>query len=230
MLKQMFNLAISWGKTKDNPVQKVKFLREVRGVDRVLSSEEERALLQECVDHVKMAVILALNTGMRLGEVLSLTWLDVSLNKRVITVEKSKSGKTRSIPINSSLDEELHRYKRKVNHSDYLFFNDRTGRPIVSIKTGFVKAVRRAGIPACRFHDLRHTFATRLVLSGADPKTVSELLGHADIHMTMRYSHPTPEAKRAAVELLDGHNLDTSCGSSEKAGSAKLLQIRQTRQ
>jgi len=81
------------------------------------------------------------------------------------------------------------------------------GSPIGDVKTAFLKAVKRAGIPRCRFHDLRHTFATRLVLAGVDLATVKELMGHASISTTMRYAHPSPPHKREAVARLDSHQL-----------------------
>ncbi len=77
------------------------------------------------------------------------------------------------------------------------------GLPIQDVKTAFLKAVKRAGIPQCRFHDLRHTFATRLVLAGVDLATVKELMGHASISTTMRYAHPSPPHKREAVARLE---------------------------
>jgi len=77
------------------------------------------------------------------------------------------------------------------------------GKPLKDIRTAFENARRRAGIKNLTFHTLRHTFATRLVLSGIDLATVSKLLGHSSIQMTMRYSHPTPEALKNAVSKLD---------------------------
>jgi len=76
------------------------------------------------------------------------------------------------------------------------------GKPLKSIRTAFLNACDRAGIKNLRFHDLRHTFATRLVLAGVDLATVSKLLGHSSIQMTMRYAHPTPEALKNAVNKL----------------------------
>ncbi len=84
------------------------------------------------------------------------------------------------------------------------------GRPVEEIKTSFHSSCRRASIKNLRFHDLRHTFATRLVLSGIDLATVSKLLGHSTIHMTMRYSHPTPEALKSAVSALDSQKSEKS--------------------
>ena len=77
------------------------------------------------------------------------------------------------------------------------------GRPVKSIRKAFSNACRRAGVKNLRFHDLRHTFATRLVLKGTDLATVARLLGHSSIQMTMRYSHPTPESLKSAVNTLD---------------------------
>ncbi len=97
---------------------------------------------------------------------------------------------------------------------DYLFSYGDSSEPVKSIKTGFWAALRRSGIDHCRFHDLRHTFASRLVMSGVDIVTVKELMGHKDIKMTMRYSHPTPEHKKQAVERLNFETMDTYLDTS----------------
>ena len=84
------------------------------------------------------------------------------------------------------------------------------GKPIKSLRTAFENSCKRAYLKGVSFHTLRHTFATRLVLSGVDIATVSKLLGHSTIHMTMRYSHPTPEALKSAVSVLDGQKSGNS--------------------
>ena len=84
------------------------------------------------------------------------------------------------------------------------------GKPIKSLRTAFENSCKRANLKSVSFHTLRHTFATRLVLSGVDIATVSKLLGHSSIHMTMRYSHPTPEALKSAVSALDKPKLGKS--------------------
>jgi len=92
---------------------------------------------------------------------------------------------------------------RKVRHeSDYVFCNPKTKERMADVKTAFKTACRRAKIRDLRFHDLRHTAATYMVTGGIDLVTVSEILGHADIKMTMRYAHPTPENRRKAVNVL----------------------------
>ena len=88
------------------------------------------------------------------------------------------------------------------------------GKPLKKIRNAFLLACKRAKIKNLRFHDLRHTFATRLVLSGVDLATVSKLLGHSTIQMTMRYSHPTPEALKRAVCALDTTKLEKTVGKS----------------
>lgn len=229
VLKRMFQLAIQWGRAEKNPVIGVKFLREESKQDRVLSEEEEEKLLSQCAPHVRLAVLVALHTGMRLGEILNLRWQDIDLRRQVLTVVKSKSGKMRSIPTNDILAGALAEYRPKAR-AEYVFWNDRTGKPMLDTKTGYCKAVRRAGISHCRFHDLRHTFATRLVTAGVDLATVSQLLGHSSIEMTMRYAHPSPDNKRRAVDLLcHGHKLDTNCESVAELISARSLKSRSMR-
>lgn len=114
-----------------------------------------------------------------------------------------KSGKGRQIPINNRLDE-VFRELRNINQlkSPYVFCNANGGR-FYDVKHSFAGACRRAGIEGLRFHDLRHTFASRLVMNGVSIKAVQELLGHADITMTMRYAHLSQDHLRDAVAVLD---------------------------
>jgi integrase len=156
-------------------------------------------------------VIVALNTGMRIGEILNLRYDQIDLASGVIIVEHTKNGKIRKIPINSKLHDLLDNAKMIGN---FVFGNGIN--PYGSIKKGFHAAIRRAGIPHLRFHDLRHTFATRLVSNGVDLATVKELLGHSTITMTMRYTHPTPEHKIQAVESLVSNKKWTTDGHQEK--------------
>jgi integrase len=214
-LKNMFTMAIKWNQAEKNPVKEVKLLRVEEKVERVLSPQEEEKLLGNTAPHLQPIIVTALNTGLRLGEILSLQWDNVDLNQKVIVVAHSKNGKVRKIPINKVLFSTLDNLKRENSH---VFANVKTGKNYGSVKTAFRAAIRRAGIKHLRFHDLRHTFASRIVLKGVDLTTVAELLGHSSIKMTVRYAHPTPESKRNAVEVLedyadqkfqDGHYLDT---------------------
>jgi len=148
---------------------------------------------------------------MRLGEILSLKWEQVDLTQGYLTIIHTKNGKQRKIPINDAVRYVLERRPK----NDINVFT-RNGEAIISIRTAFERALKKAGIGHCRFHDLRHTFATRLILSGVSLPVVKELLGHSTILTTMRYSHPTPESKIDAVKRLesaevvkDRHYMDT---------------------
>ena len=146
-------------------------------------------------------------------EILYLKWNDIDFNRKIIVVTQSnsKNKKTRKIPMNSMVSEALQEINDK---SEYVFCNPETGEPYHSIKTSFGKALKRAGLEGVRFHDLRHTAATMMVTSGVDIVTVQQVLGHSDIKMTARYTHPTTETKMSAVNSLEmqirGHVSDTS--------------------
>jgi integrase len=200
-LKHMFTKAIEWGYVKDNPAKKIKLLKEPPGRLRYLSPEEIDGLLDACLDHLRPIVLTAVNTGMRKSEILNLKWAEVDLSNRKITVVNSKNNESRVIPINRTLYEELLKLIKQVK-SEYVF-SDKNGRPYGDIKKSFASALEEAGIENFRFHDLRHTFGSHLVMQGVDLKTVQQILGHKDIKMTMRYAHLSPEYVQKAVEKLD---------------------------
>ena len=127
-----------------------------------------------------------------------MTWENVSFGKGVITVEQSKSGRIRHISMNQDVVDALQKVEGPRSGPVFKWKGD----AIQSITRSFGTALRQAGIRPCRFHDLRPTFATNLVLGGVDLVTVKELLGHADITMTMRYAQPSPETKRRAVDVI----------------------------
>jgi integrase len=224
VLKHLFNKAIAWEKAEKNPVRGIRFLKEAPLIKRVLSEVEESALLPTAAPHLRIAIILAINTGLRLGEILALRWKDIDLVNDLLTVEHGKGDKRREVEINSGLKAALLEF-RKMHRTEYLFFNEKTGKPILTPKTAFHAAVRRAGIAHIRFHDLRHTFASRLVAGGTDLVTVQHLLGHASIDMTMRYAHTGTSERRRAVALLDerGHQEDTTKSLSQQAVSQGMV-------
>ena len=203
LLKKMFNLAIDWGHAKENPVRKVKFFSEKDNLkERILTREEEARLLEKSADHLRPIIVTALHTGMRRGEILSMEWNQVDLVKRNIRVDKTKSGKTRYIPINHVVYAELIGLKARNGKSEHVFLNPMTHSPIHDVKTAFNAATRRAGIKGLRFHDLRHTFASRLVEGGTDLITVKDLLGHHSVLITQRYTHSRSDQKMSAVQRL----------------------------
>lgn len=205
-LRHMFNMGIKWGKVHKNPVSEVKLFKEPEGKDRILSPEEEIKLLDAVrsskrASHLEPVIITALKTGMRKGEVLGLKWSNVDLLNRIITVEGTKNGRVRKIPITPKLTETLERV-RKNRQSEYVFAN-RAGGSYKGFRTAWDHALKKAGIENLTFHSLRHTFGTRLGMAGTDLGTIQELMGHADLKMTKRYYHPTSAHKREAVEVLD---------------------------
>jgi integrase len=159
---------------------------------------------QAFCDHLQPCIVLSLNTGLRQGELLSLTWADVNLVGKQLTIkgENAKSGKTRHVAINSDAMAALNDWRKQSPASNILVFPGAKGKKIVEIKTAWARLLRDAKIEKFRWHDMRHDFASRLVMAGVDLNTVRELLGHADLKMTLRYAHLAPEHKATAVEKL----------------------------
>ena len=166
---------------------------------KILDSQEIKRLIRAAADHLKPILIVALNTGMRKGEILGLRWSDVDFISHFIHIKESKSNIMRKIPMNSIVAATLKGIKRE---NDFVFPSTKTKEPLTNIFHSFKMACRKANIKDLRFHDLRHSAATFMVTGGVDLVTVSQILGHSDIKMTMRYAHPTPENKRRAVDVL----------------------------
>ena len=146
--------------------------------------------------------ITALNTGMRKGEILSLSWDRVDLKHGFILLDKTKNGDRREIPVNETLRVTLLGLTRRLD-IPHVFFDQNTGKPYKNVKRSFRTSLRRAKIQDFHFHDLRHTFASHLVMAGVDITTVKELLGHKTLTMNLRYAHLAPAHKKNAVSILD---------------------------
>jgi len=174
---------------------------------RILSNEEFQKLYNNSSESLKSFLTVAVNTGMRPSEILNLKWEEVNFKQGYVLVSNSKNNESRNIPMNENLKDTLLRLNNELN-LEYVF-SHKDGEPIKSVKHGFWSALRRSGINHCRIYDLRHTFASNLVMAGVDIVTVKELMGHKDISMTMRYSHPTPEHKKQAINRLNFNNLDS---------------------
>jgi len=208
LLKTMFYKAIAsedYGLER-NPVCKVDFLKEEACRERVLKPGEMRTLIEAAINpwggYLPLFLVIALNTGMRKNEILTLKWEHVSFKGGYIevTADRSKSRRSRRIPMNSIVAGELRKLKPAGEH---IFFNPKTGSHIMHIKTAFKRACKEAGIVNLRVHDLRHTAASYLVNEcGVDIVTVSKILGHTRIDMTMRYVHPSEDNKQRGIERL----------------------------
>lgn len=207
-LRNMYSKAITWGYTKRNPVKEVKNLKEPPGRVRYLELREIEALFK-AIDrlprgsgnYLRPIVLMALNTGMRKGEILNLKWRDLDLEGRKITILISKNNEVRTVPLNDTLYRELKSIK-KHHESEYVFSNG-NGDAFGNVRKSFESALKIAGIENFTFHDLRHTFASHLVMGGCNLRTVQQLMGHKDIKMTMRYSHLSGEHLQEAVTKLD---------------------------
>jgi len=158
---------------------------------------------------------LTLNTGLRRGEILHLTWADVDLLQRELIVrgDNAKSGKTRHIPLNNEALTPLQQWRSDSKPTEWVFAGH-DGKCMLAVKTSWKGVLHSAAIVDFRWHDLRHHFASRLVMNGVDLNTVRELLGHSDLSMTLRYAHLSPEHKADAVAKL--------CESDEREDSALL--------
>lgn len=215
ILAHMFSKAETWGLLEKSPLKKG--ARLMYKVDnqrtRYLEEPQIEALLAACPPHLKPIVETALLSGMRRGEILSLRWEQIRNGFIYLEGAMTKSGKGRQIPVNDKLQKvfnglrqkALQELRQRQTHeikSQYVFC-DSQGRRFKEVRGSFRSACRRAGIEDFRFHDLRHTFASQLIMNGASIKAVQELLGHASLAMTMRYSHLSKGHLRDAVNLLN---------------------------
>lgn len=203
-ISKMFNLCIAENMITQNPCKIAGKYREDNHKIRYLTAEEEERLFNAIdtdTEYLRPIIITALQTGMRKSEIFNLRWPQVDFKKGFIDLLKTKSGKERKIPISTKLDKVL-RSLYSVSNSDYVFVNPKTGRPFVDLKKSFHSLLNKANIENFRFHDLRHTVATRLVERGIELVVVQEILGHSKIETTMRYAHPVPERKKIAMECL----------------------------
>ena len=154
-------------------------------------------------DHLAPMVLISLNTGVRYGELAGLEWSAIDLRAKVLTVtgKTSKGAKTRHVPLNAEAVDVLKRWKAQGDGKGLVFANA-DGERIGSVKTAWLRVLTAAEVENFRWHDLRHTFASKLVQRGAALPVVRELLGHGDFALTLRYAHLEPKQKAAAVALL----------------------------
>ncbi|MEW6375607.1 MAG: site-specific integrase [Thermodesulfobacteriota bacterium] len=184
-------------------MKRVSMEKEPPGRVRYLTDEEFQKLHSSCPDWLKPIVMVARHTGLRRENILSLTWKQVDIWKRLIVIEHTKNGERLGVPLNDTL-KDLFVELSKVRHirSPYVFCRS-DGNRYVEIKRAFKNALEKSRIENFRFHDLRHTFASALVQKGVDLYQVQRLLGHKDGRMTQRYAHLAPENLRDAVLKLD---------------------------
>jgi len=220
LLSLTYRLAIRAGKVRDNPVRQVQRRKENNVRVRSLDADEETALRAKVrlfAPEREPELDLALHTGMRRNEQYRLRWEAVNLDVGIITIMDSKNGERRYIPLNSEARRVLGGLYAQRDDSDFVCPGT-TGERRRDWRRWFERAVKKAGIADLRWHDLRHTFASRLAMAGVPLRTIAELLGHKSLAMTMRYAHLTPAHLRDAVECLTGQNsTDTRTDTSAAA-------------
>jgi integrase len=219
-LRHILFLAVDQGVLLANPLSRLRLVPERRKPRSVLSLEDERLLLATAAPHLQNIIILALYTGMRRGELLNQLWEHIDFDRDLLSVTRSKTagGEGREIPFTHRVSTLL----QTLRQPEGLLFTFE-GKPIRIIKTAWKSAIRRAGIRYCRFHDLRHTFNTRLMEAGVMQEVRKALMGHSigeDINAT--YTHVELPAKREAIRKLEAW-LQTQPQQPTQGGSRSKL-------
>lgn len=202
-LRNLYNRAIGWGWLRENPVRHFKRVKESRGRTRWLTQEELQRLLDSSSPQLRWPVVMAAMTGLRMGEVLRLKVGDIDRMRGMVMVQagSAKTREYREVPVYSALLPLLEHLMAGRDAAEPLFLNSR-GKPYRSMRTALATALRNAGIKNLTPHDLRHTFASHLMMQGADIGSLMEMLGHRSMEMTKRYAHLSQDHKREAIERL----------------------------
>ena len=205
MLRRIFNWYCKQKRLKiDNPASCFEMYKETAR-ERVLTEEEERRFFVQGKpsNAIRDIVIFALATGMRRSEIFKLKKVDVVLGDLggFILIRDTKNGESRRVPLTKELTEFLKRVINDYPESDYVF-NKVNGQPYRDLKDGFKGACERAGITGLRFHDLRHTFCTRMANAGISPFVIMQIVGHKDTKTAKRYTNPTDDHLLAAMAKL----------------------------
>jgi integrase len=220
VLSKVFSMAYDNGLVETNPMRRVHKLREAPARERYLTDDEEKRLFAVLVGrraHLRPMVVVALQTGMRQGEILGLRWEHVDFDQKTIFVAHTKTGRPRRIPMSKSVDVELRSLKQDASSEEHVFSYSRTGLKLTTFRHSWEGACKEARISGLRFHDLRHTFATRLRAKGVHEMDIMSLLGHTTLQMTSRYTHAMPQNLRAAVDSLNKQPLPFRPRSAPKS-------------
>jgi len=209
IMSHAFNIAIrDWEWLKENPVKKVSREKEKNKLERWLTMEEEERLLDASPKWLCDIMAFAINTGFRQSEILDLKWFQIDFERRTVTISEQKNKGVDTLPLNETVMQLLRdRVVMVGDTGEYVFpnkNNDRKGNRL--LMKAFYTALKKSDVKKFRFHDLRHTFATRLVQNGVDLYTVQKLGRWKTISMVMRYAHHYPESLRSGIEVMDKVN------------------------
>jgi len=207
-LSHAFTLAMKdWGWIDDSPMRKVSKPKPARGRERFLSEDERDRLLKTCKQSSSQflypVVVLALSTGMRRGEIMSIKWSQVDFDRHRILLYETKNGSSRAVPLAGralTLIQSLSKVRRIG--SDLVFYGQDPKKP-VDLKKPWTTAIKKAGIADFRFHDLRHSAASYLAMNGATTIEIAAILGHKTLQMVKRYSHLANSHTAAVVSSMN---------------------------
>lgn len=207
ILRQAYNRAIKIKWLKENPFTSDLRCKVIKPEIKYLSKKEEQKLLNACPAYFKQILQFALHTGLRKSDLLNLKWSNISDDRKSFTITIKKTGKNLTLPITDYINKIFEDIKDRYNGSietDYVFVNPNTKKPytISKFDKRWRKIRKDANLEQYRFHDLRHTFASKLIKNGVDIATVKELLGHSDVTTTMIYVHTVDENKIKALNTL----------------------------
>jgi integrase len=227
-IRHLFSKAVEWEMIDQNPFEQGKSLLLKASNQRIryLTEEEIDRLLEESksAKHLYRVVICAINTGMRRGEILSLRWEQI--RNGFIYLAKTKTKNPREIPINKDLAQMFKEIRKEQGlSSKHVFIYN--SRVVQKVHKGFRAALKRAGIEDFKFHDLRHTFASHVIMRGGSLKDVQELLGHKTVTMTLRYAHLSQEHKMNAVNLLNGLTRPRKPAMSQNVTNGRKSKVQQ---
>jgi len=212
VLKAFFNWCIARSLAASNPVSRVKFFNEDNSRLRYLTEDEYNRLIDtakaiEASPFLAEKIILSVHTGLRRGSLFSLRWDNVDFLNRVLRIPRTKSGRPHAVPLNATVLTTLQAlYTERRPDCPFVFAHAGgrlAGEPVKDVKNGFHTALEIAKIKDFTWHDLRHTFASWLIMKGASLRSVAELPGHRGLRMVMRYAHLSPAYLSAEVSLLD---------------------------
>ena len=240
-LRKCLNVAVEW-QILDN-IPRIKLLKTTPSKFYYLEELECKRLLDNTKGNLHDMILLGLNTGLRFGEIIALTWDDVDLNRNILSVNKSiskgilgstKSNRNRFVPISNQLHEMLQHRARK---GELIFSENNTYIKQRKYIYHIYRACRVSHVKKIGWHVLRHTFASQLAQKGISLKAIQELLGHSDIQTTMRYAHLSPKELRSAIDVLNfGQHLgntpdfDLNIPLSKNAGEYVLTPILKQKQ
>ena len=207
-LSHAYTIAIKeWGWVDDSPMRKVQKPKEPRGRVRFLSDEEREKLLESCKNSEEpflySIVVLALSTGARKSEILNLTWADVDLQRKVAMIHQTKNDERRALPLAGAALNCVEGLAKRRRIDTRLLFPDESGKKPILIRASWKKVLKEAQIEDFRFHDLRHTTASYLAMSGASLAEIAEVLGHKTLQMVKRYSHLSEQHTAGVVSKMN---------------------------